>query len=279
MGRKKTTIQEDVAKLVVIGTFLLFLINPEKTKIGIIVIFVLIVSTLVTVYFLKTHKQKIKRETITEKKVVKVPQDVVTAEQFKNTKTIKELWTIEFLKSIDWKRYEELCEMFLELKGYKAEVTKLGADGGIDINIYERNTPSKVYAIAQCKSFTTYKIGVKSIRELYGVMSGEKINYGFFFTTSSYTEDAIKFAKGKHIHLVTGKDLIDEIHQLDKSHQDKLYEEITLGDYKTPSCPKCGYKMKLRTNKKDRNKKFWGCRNYPKCRSTIKCNSIETRDL
>ena len=40
---------------------------------------------------------------------------------------------------------------------------------------------------------------------------------------------------------------------------------------KPPVCPKCGAEMKLRTAKSGKNKgnRFWGCSNYPKCRSIV----------
>lgn len=39
----------------------------------------------------------------------------------------------------------------------------------------------------------------------------------------------------------------------------------------TPVCPKCGVEMVLRTGKKGANagSQFWGCPNYPSCRSTL----------
>ncbi len=39
----------------------------------------------------------------------------------------------------------------------------------------------------------------------------------------------------------------------------------------TPTCPKCGAEMKLRTAKSGANKgnQFWGCSNYPRCRSIL----------
>ena len=39
----------------------------------------------------------------------------------------------------------------------------------------------------------------------------------------------------------------------------------------TPTCPKCGTPMVLRTAKKgdQKGQEFWGCKNYPKCRETI----------
>lgn len=39
----------------------------------------------------------------------------------------------------------------------------------------------------------------------------------------------------------------------------------------TPTCPKCGTQMLLRTAKKgeQQGKRFWGCQHYPKCRETV----------
>jgi restriction system protein len=193
-------------------------------------------------------------------------------------KVPKKIWSIEFLKSIEWKLYEELCVKFLKLKEYDAHLTRLGADDGIDIKIYDKNIPSQIYAIAQCKSYTSYNVGVKFIRELYGVMTDKKVDIGIFFTTSNFTSEAKKFAKGKKIQLLDGQCLVNKINKLPISQRNELYSQITKGNYKTPSCPKCGVKMKLRTNKKNPDKKFWGCVNFPRCRSIIRCNSNESKN-
>lgn len=39
----------------------------------------------------------------------------------------------------------------------------------------------------------------------------------------------------------------------------------------TPTCPKCGIQMLLRTAKKgdQQGQRFWGCQNYPNCRETV----------
>ena len=45
-----------------------------------------------------------------------------------------------------------------------------------------------------------------------------------------------------------------------------------LGEPADPACPKCGSRMVLRTAKSGANQgeKFWGCSNFPKCRSILK---------
>jgi len=48
--------------------------------------------------------------------------------------------------------------------------------------------------------------------------------------------------------------------------------QITEPSNEAPRCPKCGAEMILRTAKSGANagKRFWGCSNYPKCRSIIR---------
>jgi len=179
-------------------------------------------------------------------------------------------WSIDLLKEIEWKRFEELSRAYFERRGLKAKTTKIGADGGVDIHLYqsESDTPS---AFVQCKAWNKYKVGIKPVRELFGVMAADDIQDGFFMTTGVFTSEAKQFAKGK-LNLVTGETLLRFISNLPKEEQYALLDVATEGDYTTPSCPRCGIKMEARESKKGDNpgSDFWGCTNYPKCKSTLK---------
>jgi restriction system protein len=174
------------------------------------------------------------------------------------------MWDIELLKSLEWKRFEEVCKELLILKNYDAELTEIGPDNGIDIKIYHNH---KLIAFAQCKAWTK-KVGVKEIRELYGVMASKKIEHGLFFTTSQFTEEAIKFGKEGNIKIIDGNLFITQIKALPVTHQKSLYTFATSGDYTTPTCARCNTKMVMRTAQKTGNN-FWGCQNFPRCRSTL----------
>ena len=50
-----------------------------------------------------------------------------------------------------------------------------GADGGIDLKLRRRRTTTLV----QCKHWKTWKVGVISIREFYGVLMAGKADLGF----------------------------------------------------------------------------------------------------
>lgn len=182
-------------------------------------------------------------------------------------------WSLELINQLEWKRFEELCAGYFSAKGYRAEVTRLGADGGIDIFLYKPSfSESAVFGVVQCKAWNTNKVGVKPIRELFGVMAAEKAPLGVFITSGEYTKEAKDFAQGKNLKLLTGASLLELVKSLSPEEQEKLLVKITSGDYRTPSCPSCGTKMVQRNSSKgkDIGNVFWGCSNYPKCRNTLK---------
>lgn len=181
-------------------------------------------------------------------------------------------WSLDLITSLEWKRFEALCAGYFTAKGYRAEVSREGADGGVDIYLYKESySTEKAFGIVQCKAWNTYKVGVKPVRELYGVMASEKAPLGVFINTGSYTNEAEEFVKGKRLKLLTGNDLLGLITTLPEEKQQRLLAKVTAGDYTTPSCPSCGIKMIERVSQRGKNKgnQFWGCSNYPSCRQTL----------
>jgi restriction system protein len=172
-------------------------------------------------------------------------------------------WTIESLRSLEWKRFELLCARYYEMVGFKSITIARGADGGIDVKLYKID-PDHPIAIVQCKAWNTEPVGVKEVRELLGVMAHEKVVRGIFITSGSYSKDAIAFGDSNPIHLLDGPTLLGRILHLDVPRQKELAGFAFDGDYKTPSCASCGIKM---IQRESRRGPFWGCVNYPRCRS------------
>ena len=178
-------------------------------------------------------------------------------------------WDVSVLKVIEWKRFEKVCTEYLRMAGFVAKETKTGADGGVDIIVTKANDVS-FKGIVQCKAWNTYKVGVKPIRELFGIMAADRIATGVFMTSGDFTSEAEEFAKGK-INLVWGEKFIHQIKKLSEENQQRLLDVAIEGDYKTPTCPQCDVKMALRESSKGKNAggHFWGCPRYPKCRQTL----------
>lgn len=180
-------------------------------------------------------------------------------------------WSLELLRSLEWKRFEDLVCAYIRELGYQARTTRLGADGGVDVEVIDPAT-NAVAMVVQCKAWNVYPVGIKPVRELYGVMAATKVPQCAFFTSGTYTADALAFGREHEVDLVDGEEFLSRINQLKLSQSLQLLEDATRGDYTTPSCPSCGVKMILRTAGRGRNEgeDFWGCPSYPRCRQTFR---------
>lgn len=177
-------------------------------------------------------------------------------------------WSLDLLRALEWKRFETVCAGYFEALGFTARTARAGADGGVDIHLYSRGA-TKPGIVVQCKAWNTYKVGIKPIRELYGVMSMEGIPKGIFVTTARFTNEARAFPKADQLLLWDGERLLSEILKLPEDRRTSLLRAATSGDFTTPTCPSCAIKMTMRTSRKD-GQNFWGCKNYPRCRQTFR---------
>ena len=180
------------------------------------------------------------------------------------------VWTLDLLISLEWKRFETVCNEYLKEIGYDARETRIGADGGVDIVVH-KNGMEKPLAIVQCKAWSKQKVGVKPVRELFGLMAAEQVINGMFITTGDYTNEALEFAKGKNLKLITGRRLLEVIRKLPPERRVRLLSLATEGDFTTPTCPRCGIKMTVRQSSKGTRCRgeVLGLRKFPKCRSTL----------
>lgn len=276
------------AVVIILGSLIFISLSIKPVPLGNILF---LVSNILIIVFLiyaasLLFRRKVSPEPVTNNFVKKEPRFSVSdgysasfqepEDNSSSTETDKQ-WSLDLITSLEWKRFEELCAGYFNEKGFRAEVSIEGADGGIDIYLYKESfSETKAFGIVQCKAWNTYKVGVKPVRDLYVVMASEKAPLGVFINTGSYTSEAEEFAKGKSLKLLTGENLLGLIKTLPEDRQQNLLAKVTAGDYITPSCPSCGIKMIERVSQKGKNKgnKFWGCTNYPKCRSTIQVKKV-----
>jgi len=177
------------------------------------------------------------------------------------------IWSLDVLASLEWKRFETICAEYLRLIGFDPRETRIGADGGVDIWVYKEGL-TKPVGVVQCKAWTTYKVGIKPVRELFGVMAAEGVRNGKFMTSGEFTSEAVAFAEGKRLQLISGEKLLASIKRLPQEKQNELLNIALEGDYRTPTCPQCGYKLTRRQGKGG-GRDFWGCPRYPKCKATL----------
>ena len=179
------------------------------------------------------------------------------------------------LESMSWREFEGLTAEVFRRKGFKV-IERGGAepDGGVDV---ELRMGSDKYLV-QCKQWKSLKVGVATVRELYGVMAAEGAVGGFVVASGDFTPDALSFAQGRAIKLVGTSEMLRMVADTRKEKASVLIPPAKLNQVGPPTaevnpvCPKCRAPMVLRSSKKDGadGKTFWGCSTFPGCRGTLK---------
>ena len=82
-----------------------------------------------------------------------------------------------------------------------------GPDGGVDLILKKDDQ----LVLVQCKQWRSQKVGVKIVRELFGVMAASKASRGIIVTCGYFTQEAMDFASGKPIELIGGNALVELI--------------------------------------------------------------------
>jgi restriction system protein len=180
-------------------------------------------------------------------------------------------WSREVFELIEWRRFEAVVEALFGQAGFETRSQAHGADGGVDILLYSQNHAEgdAPASIVQCKQWMRWKVGVKEVRELRGVMAQHGIARGQFVTTSDFSADAREFAAGNGIGLHDVDGLLALIATREQKQQAALLAVAFEGEWWRPTCASCGIKLVERTAREG-GRPFWGCENYPRgCRTKM----------
>ena len=170
------------------------------------------------------------------------------------------------LNDMSWQQFEALVGEAFRRKGYVVtETGGGGADGGIDLALKKDGETFLV----QCKQWKVYKVGVTTVRELYGVMAANGATGGFVVTSGVFTDEARAFASGQNIELLDGKALHALIRGVTVPSKPTPVLKV-VASTSEPVCPVCQSTMVKRTAKRGANSgnAFWGCSQYPACKGT-----------
>lgn len=169
----------------------------------------------------------------------------------------------DLLDGMSWREFELLVGEAYRLQGYRvAEIGGGGPDGGVDLVL----TKGAEKFLVQCKQWKAFKVGVSTVRELYGVMAAKGATGGFVVTSGRFTPDAKDFAQGRNVELVDGHQLFALIQKArsntraepaSSSMKQAAFQpgNVATGPLATssgagqPECPRCGAAMALRTAK------------------------------
>jgi restriction system protein len=176
------------------------------------------------------------------------------------------------IRELSWQRFETLVGEAYRRQGYAIEENLVGGpDGGVDLVL--RKDGERV--LVQCKQWRTWRVGIKVVRELYGVMMAEEAQRAVIVTSGTFTQEARGFARRKPIDLVAGEQLAQLIAMVQESPSSGLSQTpLSSPTMVSPTvhvcCPTCGSEMVRKTARRGPNpgQQFWGCSRYPACRGT-----------
>ncbi|WP_081974638.1 restriction endonuclease [Novilysobacter arseniciresistens] len=112
----------------------------------------------------------------------------------------------ELLCKMTWGEFEQAVAEAYQGQGWTAELTKSGADGGVDVFLRKGDTTWLV----QCKHWQS-KVNVKEVREIYGLMHHHNADRVVIVSLMGFTARATEFVHGKAVDLVDGKQLASKL--------------------------------------------------------------------
>lgn len=152
------------------------------------------------------------------------------------------LFTADVIAKLEWKRFEELVALYYNKTGVVATRTKNGPAAPVNIKISWKGEP-RPFALVQCIAQPQALVDAKAVQELFNVLTAEDIRRGYVVTTGKFNVAARDLAEEKHITLLPGDIFLEKLNALPDPARAELMQQITAGDYTTPSCPKCEAKM------------------------------------
>ena len=206
--------------------------------------------------------------------VLLIPAPISAFNAWQKRKLLDNQESIQTIRDLSWRKFEVLVAEAYRRQGYNVtENQTVGADGGVDVRL-EKNGDLH---LVQCKNWKTSKVGVKVVREMYGVMIDEQASSVKIIISGMFTQEAHNFANDKPIDLIDGSQLETLIANVRATPPNSNLAPVKEVEPPEPTrtmqsslCPRCGESLILRTAKRGKNAggQFFGCSSYPKCRHT-----------
>ncbi|MEO8543277.1 MAG: restriction endonuclease [Burkholderiaceae bacterium] len=130
-------------------------------------------------------------------------------------------WSLDVFASIDAQRFAAVCETWFSWAGFDTRYEAHRTNEGVDIWLHAARLPGPV-AIVRCKHTQDKPVGLREMQEFQGVVANCKSAHGTFTTTSTYTPEALQFAREHDIEAVDGKALLRRIMTRTRQSQQAL---------------------------------------------------------
>jgi hypothetical protein len=120
-------------------------------------------------------------------------------------------WTAELLNGLSPHQFDAVCATLFAQSGLETRVQAHGPAGGVTIWLFsrnaqqDRNTP---VAVAVCRLWPGQPVAVRQIHPLLAMMAARQLKRATYASTSTFTDNARKFAKYNGINVLDSAALL-----------------------------------------------------------------------
>lgn len=130
-------------------------------------------------------------------------------------------WSLDVFAAIDSQRFAAVCETWFSWAGFDTRSEAHRTDEGVDIWLHAARLPGPV-AIVRCKHWLNKPVGLQDMKDFFSVVVKFQSAHGTFTTTSTYTPEALQFAREHGIDAVDGPGLLRRIQMRTRQRQQAL---------------------------------------------------------
>jgi HJR/Mrr/RecB family endonuclease len=124
--------------------------------------------------------------------------------------------SVEDFYNLDSADFEMVIAQILRERGNQVRLMGGQGDHGVDLMVRTKRGEN---LIVQCKNWKG-TVGEPAVRDLYGVLHHLNADRAVFISSGGFTDQAVKWAEGKPINLITGEKLIEIWRSTKKSNMD-----------------------------------------------------------
>ena len=168
------------------------------------------------------------------------------------------------LDMLSWREFEGYLAEYFRRRGARVSYRGGAAgDGGVDLVVED----AAGRRIVQAKHWKIRRIGVGPLREIWGVREDERADGAIVVTSGSFTPEALRFAEGKRLELISGDALRVLIAEI-RGAPIVARASNPVGDGPCPLCRQ-GTLVRRRARRGPlAGSMFLGCDRFPACRFT-----------
>lgn len=120
-------------------------------------------------------------------------------------------WTAALFDRMSPQQFDAVCETLFAQSGLETRVQSHGTAGGVTIWLHSRNAQqgkNNPVAVAVCRLWKDQPLAVRQVHPLLAMMTARQLKRATYATASTFTDNALKFAKYNGINALDRSGLL-----------------------------------------------------------------------